>query len=287
MGINRAALIAESEFMDLPKIQHDLALKLKESRRATWEDAKLEAFFSEELMLVQRGNKHLLYFDIDFFQEHYSMLRNLAQDAHRAMLFIGSETSMNFSFEWFKYRYPEARDDYDLASSFQVEGNNRLGLSEECDVFFDGFFPYLEKELSLSNEDVCVYYNFQTARYKEDYTSSINLVDQDKAISSLLNRKQVLNGLQSLERLRDFYYKKREAGFPIPSSSLKLNLSDRALRKKIHQCSKSWENGEGTEAHLVERKAVALLWATRDIDLTDLYAGDYKGNWWAHIGIHI
>lgn len=280
MGINRAALVAQSDFIDLREIERGLGIALKESRRATWEEAKTEAFFTAELMFVQKGDRLLLYFDIDFFQAYYEALYDLSQGFHRALLFVGSETAMNFSFEWFSYKKPEGRDDYNLATDFQVDGSNRLALKAGANIFFDGLFPYTEEELALSDSDVCLFYKYQKEDYWPESKRHFSLVEYDKAINDLLHSKTALNGLLSLERLRELYRIKREAGFAIPSSSLKASLSDRALRKKIYQASKSWEEGLAADTQLAERKAIAILWATRDIDLQDLYAGTYKGNWW-------
>ena len=278
MGLNISGLIAESEFLSLEEVQYQLGIELKESRRSTWEDAQVGDFYGAELMMVLKEGRMLMYFDLDFMQEFPDAIRQFALSAKEAMMFGCSETAMTFVFDWFQFQKPLGEDAYTFEGEFRAHGTNRLKLSGDQDTIFDGLFPYLESKLELEDSSSCVFYTWQKRAYGASL--QMDLPKLDRQIQKLLNSKKTDSGLMALQRLRDLIQRKQEAGSSFPGPEVDASIRDEALKKRIYKAAKDWEQGLWNDDTFEQRRNTALIWASRDVDLKDLYSGDYKPRWW-------
>ena len=68
--MNLAGLLAQNEFLDLQQLESSLKIDLKETRRSTWEDAQSESMYKNELMILSKKGRMLIYYPFDFFEEH-------------------------------------------------------------------------------------------------------------------------------------------------------------------------------------------------------------------------
>ena len=108
----------------------------------------------------------------------------------------------------------------------------------------------------------------------------MDLPKLDRQIQKLLNSKKTDSGLMALQRLRDLIQRKQEAGSSFPGPEVDASIRDEALKKRIYKAAKDWEQGLWNDDTFEQRRNTALIWASRDVDLKDLYSGDYKPRWW-------
>lgn len=279
MGLNIVGLYLEQPYLDLEELGNRLDIELKESRRSTWEDAQAESLYGNELMVLLKEGKALLYYDFDLQEECSEELEQLALESIQALSFGASETSMTFLFNWYQFRQDLGEDVYTFEGDFQAYGQNRLGLGAEDDMIFDGLFPYLTKEMELKDETICVFYRWESkdSYYTRPHAAK-GIADLDQKIQQLLHSKSTHQGLYCLAYLVGLIREKRHRNSKVVGASMHLSdWSDRKLKKMIFRLASDWEQGKWQEDSFALRFQTALAWAQNDLDLEDLYARKYKG----------
>ncbi|WP_421754639.1 hypothetical protein [Croceimicrobium sp.] len=283
MGMNLAGLLAQNEFLDLQQLESSLKIDLKESRRSTWADAQSESMYKNELMILSKKGRMLIYYPFDFFEEHFGSLRQLALESQECLIFGCSETSMTFVFDWYQFGKHLGEDAYTFEEEFRAHGANRLGLTEEDDSIFDGLFPYIEKSLQIEESDIAIFYKWHARpSWQEPQSSVRDIASLDQEINQLLNSRKAENGLMSLQRLRNLLAQKKKMGYRLPDEAkIKPGISDRELKELIYSVSTEWQAGQWHELTYVLRSNTAVAWALREMDIQDLRDGSfvYK-KWW-------
>lgn len=279
MGLNIIGQFLEQPYLDLEELGNRLDIELKESRRSTWEDAQAESLYGNEIMVLLKDGKALLYYDFDLQEECAEELEQLALESIQALSFGASETSMTFLFNWYQFRHDLGEDVYTFEGDFQTYGKNRLGLSEEDDMIFDGLFPYLTKEMDLTDETICVFYRWESkdSYYTRPHASK-SIAELDQKIQQLLHAQSCTHGLYNLAYLVGLIREKRHRKSKVLGASMHhADLSERKLKKMIFRVASDWEQGKWQEGSHAARFQTALAWSEKELDLQDLYAGKYKG----------
>ncbi|MEZ4778400.1 MAG: hypothetical protein R2786_03365 [Flavobacteriaceae bacterium] len=270
-----------NDVSNISELENFLSIKLLNKVEVDWIDYETKNL-DDKLIILESYGKFVIYTPLEFLDKIRGKKNLLLMSSEEAVEFMLSDTSMHFGFSWHGKRNKklEENDFYDLESDFLVHGENRLNLSPNDDIIFDGFFPYLQKFLNsrLENEKAIICdFKYIKEVHKTSEKEKFKYSDQ---VLNILSLPKVKNGINEIYGLRKIFIKAFEEGGSPPKDfnmDYLKKIPEKKLRSEIKQISKEWEWLSNKISLSIKYKIikVSLAWTFHDFKPEDL-----KNKWW-------
>lgn len=280
MGMNIGAiLVSEKEDIVTKRFEESTALKLTEIKESTWL-ACSSGIRGKEIMTYEKNSSTLVYLPFDIINTlSYKTINEVIENFEKGVSFYGSETSMGFEFNFYEHGILIGKDGYLFEEEFSSFGENRLRLSEESDIIWDGFFPLVDTYLgeTMDSDKVKIY------TYEDKMNPVLEMInnadEKIKRLNQLNSQVKVDDGIFSIIQLFELQKEILQISPKYKDSIAKLwadkiDNPNEWIKKFLWAATLSWEEGipaHGQQDAIRVREMATYLWAKKEINVDSIF----------------
>ncbi len=264
-----------------------LDLELVLDKEVYWTDHETGFHEDDKILILNHKDTFVVYPSTEVMEVKEFEYINLLKNSEEGFSFALGETSMIFMFSWYEKNKFKGEDLYIFSQNeYEIEGDNKLNLTTESDIIFDGYFPYLSKFFEKDLEDERAQVFSYKILEKTDSNSRLQSQNEPDAKNYSVLAKELLfqdkldNGIDEIYKLRNISMESFQHGGKPPEGYNMEYLKQipiAQLKSEIKALGKRWQRrGSKIEpGKYYKIMKVALAWTFHDFQPRDL-----KSKWW-------